>query len=87
MSNIPDLQVIRQTPNKALIAYLESALGKAKEGRLKGIVAAQLWDDDQTTHAWRLPGGNLWNIPRVVGELYVTMNELANVVNKARDSD
>ena len=87
MSEISDLKVIRQKPNENLIQYLELALKLAKEGELKGIVVAQLWSNESTSHAWRLPGDSLWNTPRIIGEMHVTMTALSNTVNNSRDSD
>lgn len=73
-----ELKAIKQEPNPALVERLERILKQAKSGEIKGILYAVVFNDEQTEHSWLIPNRSSWQIPALIGELYLTMTDMAN---------
>jgi len=76
-----DFDLIKQKPHPNLVLKLEGLLAEAKTGELKGMVYALVWSDDQTTHAWSIPGRSRWTTPALIGEMFKAMTDLSNNEN------
>lgn len=63
-----------RSPNQDLIDQLESMLGKAKEGKIRTMIAVYGWDDDFWTHGWAID--NRTTRRRMLGEMSMVNYEL-----------
>lgn len=73
---VVNLEVIRQTPNQALITILENMLEDARAGELQGIAVAKVWSDQLANTSWAL--AHDWQSPTVIGQLHMLITQLSN---------
>lgn len=76
-------RLVEKVPYPGLVEYLEDLLVRAKDGKIRGMMAVLLWDNEMTTHGWAVE--HLWKMPAMLGESHILMTDAANRANADRD--